>query len=111
MSNAWRPWRNDASYDPSSSEPAPNMGIAQRCAGASSGWARWVVTWLQRVLHRVGQFQAAVLLSLIYLVCWVPVGMLSRLRADWLRRRAPAGSAWRPRAERINQPDHVHQSF
>ena len=87
------------------------MTIAQRSTETLPGLARRVGASLRQLLHRIGQFQAAVLLSFIYLVCWVPVGMLSRLMADWLRRRAPAGSTWQPRAERINHPDHVHQSF
>jgi hypothetical protein len=66
---------------------------------------------LQPILHRVGQFQAAVVLSLIYLVCWVPVGLLSRGLADWLRWRAPARSNWWPRPARVNEPAHVREPF
>ena len=74
---------------------------------------QWRKTWVrvERGLRRVGEFQAVVLLSLIYLVCWAPVGMLSRMMADWLRWRAPAGSNWRPRAARLNEPNHVREPF
>ncbi|MBI3319162.1 MAG: hypothetical protein HYZ89_01040 [Candidatus Omnitrophica bacterium] len=64
-----------------------------------------------RVLRRVGHFQSTVLLSLIYLVCWLPVGLIARLSADWLNTRAPERSNWRLRAPRLNQPDHVRDPF
>ena len=70
-----------------------------------------IVAGVRQLLHRIGQFQSAVLLSLIYLVCWVPAGMLSRVMADWLRWRAPAGSNWRSRAARLNEPNHVREPF
>jgi hypothetical protein len=66
---------------------------------------------LRRILHRIGEWQAALLLSLIYVACWMPVGILSRLAADWLRRRAPARSNWWERPPRINRLDHVRDPF
>ena len=66
---------------------------------------------IRNMLHRIGRFQAALLLALIYGVLWLPVGIVSRLLADWLRRRPPAGSGWTPRAERLNHPSHLRDPF
>jgi hypothetical protein len=74
---------------------------------------RRVALWevLRRGLRRVGEFQSALLLSLFYLVCWVPVGLMSRVAADWLHRRMPERSNWWPRDRRMNQPAHVKEPF
>ena len=73
----------------------------------SSGW--W--SSIKRLLARIGHFQSLVLLTLLYLVVWLPAGLCSRLLADWLRLRAPAGTNWQPRAERINQPETMRDPF
>ncbi len=66
---------------------------------------------LRSFLHRIGKFQSALLLSLLYLVCWVPVGLVSRVAADWLHHRMPGRSNWWPRDRRVNQPAHVKEPF
>ena len=66
---------------------------------------------LRRGLRRVGEFQSALLLFLLYLVCWLPVGLVSRVAADWLHRRMPERSNWWPRDQRMNQPAHVKEPF
>lgn len=66
---------------------------------------------MRRVLLKVGHFQSSLLLCLIYLVLWVPVGLLSFLFADWLRRRRPAASAWLPRNPRLNLPEHAKEPY
>lgn len=48
-------------------------------------------------LRRVAEFQARLLLLLLYLGLVAPVGLLLRLVADPLGRRRPASSNWRPR--------------
>lgn len=65
----------------------------------------------QASMRRIGQFQSALLLSALYLVCWVPAGLLTRLFADWLRWRAPDRSSWWPRDPRVNHPSHVNEPF
>ena len=62
-------------------------------------------------LRRAGKVQAAVLLGLVYLLLWIPVGLVSRLFADWLRRRTPKGSLWWDRQARLNQPQHLKDPY
>ena len=66
---------------------------------------------LKRLLYRIGQFQSAVLLTVFYFLLWVPVGLLSQVLADWLRKRAPERSNWQARAERINLPESLREPF
>ena len=67
---------------------------------------------LKGLLRRIGAWQSALLLSVMYVVAWIPVGWATiLLGADWFRRRAPAGSAWRPRDPRVNDPRHVTEPF
>lgn len=66
---------------------------------------------VRRLLLKVGHFQSEVILSILYIVLWLPVGLLSRFSADWLRRRAPERSAWRPRDPRLNGREHVREAF
>ena len=47
-------------------------------------WARW-----KRVGHAIGNFQARVLLTVIYAVLVLPFGLAVRLLADPLRIRKP----------------------
>lgn len=66
---------------------------------------------LKRWLLRIGRFQSAVLLTLIYLLLWLPAGLLARLLADWLRLRSPAQTNWQPRPDRVNQPESIREQF
>ena len=77
----------------------------------SGGPGRRLWERVRAALLRVGRFQSALLLSLIYLVLWLPVGLLTRLLADWLRRRPPEGSAWQPRDPRLNGRKHAREPF
>lgn len=60
----------------------------------------WLVTcweaW-KRFSRRLADFQGRVLLTVLYLVLVVPVGLILRLVADPLRRRRPQTSNWTPR--------------
>ena len=56
-------------------------------------WEAWKV-----VAHAVGQVQARVVFSLLYIVLLGPVAMVMRLAADPLRHRHPPASNWRDRA-------------
>ena len=55
-------------------------------------WAGW-----KRFARRLADFQGRVLLTLLYVVLVVPVGLVLRLVADPLRRRQPRTSNWTPR--------------
>lgn len=66
---------------------------------------------ITRLLAFVGRCQSAFLLYLVYLVCWIPVGLLTRMLADWLHWRAPVRSNWWLRAPRMNDPSHVKDPF
>lgn len=61
------------------------------------GWLRRASAGWQRVARRIGEFQARVVLSALYIVLILPVGCGLRLLADPLRRRRPAATNWTPR--------------
>lgn len=63
------------------------------------------------LLRRIGKFQSTLFLTLLYFLLWLPAGMLARLGADWLHVKAPRQTHWWPRADRLNQPAHVHDPF
>lgn len=64
-----------------------------------------------RALRRIGRFQSSLLLTLVYGLVWLPVGLVARLAADWLHRRPPRDSCWSARAERLNRPEHLRDPF
>ena len=68
------------------------------------------MTW-KGILRRIGQFQSALLLSLLYLLLWVPVGLLCRVFSDWLHLRTPQRTNWWARPARVNDPAHVREPF
>ena len=61
--------------------------------------ARLMTLWQVwgRIARRLADFQGRALLTLLYIVLIVPVGLILRLVADPLRRRQPQGSNWTPR--------------
>ncbi len=62
-------------------------------------------------LEKVGHVQSTLLLSIVYLALWMPVGLIARISADWLRRRPPVRTQWWPRSSRLNDPRHVKEPF
>lgn len=72
---------------------------------------RWWWKLVGAVVASIGERLLAVLLYAIYLVCWMPVGLITRLTVDWLRRRAPERSNWWPRAPRVNDPRTVREQL
>ena len=66
---------------------------------------------LKRLFHAIGRLQSAIVFSVFYALCWVPVGLVTRLVADWLRFREPGDSNWSPRATRVNDPRHITDPF
>lgn len=68
--------------------------------------------FFKRLFHRIGQIQAMLLLSLLYLVLWFPVGLIVRMmKVDWLQRKAPPETCWWPRSERVNRPETLREAF
>ena len=63
------------------------------------------------ILKRIGRFQVAVLLSLVYLLLWFPIGLLTRFLADWLHFKPPAKTNWWVRSPRLNDPSHLKELF
>lgn len=60
------------------------------------GWQAWT-----RLAHKIGNFQARVLLTLLYVVVFFPFGMAVRLFADPLRiKKRP--QRWLDRPEQAN---------
>jgi hypothetical protein len=68
-----------------------------------SVWKSWV-----RVAHRIGNFQARVLLTILYAVVLLPFGICVRLFADPLRtRERPA--KWMSHARQIINMSWAHK--
>ncbi len=66
---------------------------------------------IEAVLKIVGRIQSAILLSVFYVVLWVPAGLISRILIDWLHWKAPSQSNWHARPDRINDPRHTQDPF
>ncbi len=60
------------------------------------GWQAWT-----RLAHKIGNFQARVLLTLLYVVVFLPFGIAIRLFADPLRIKKPP-QRWLDRPEQAN---------
>lgn len=67
--------------------------------------------FLKRLLTRIGHVQSLILLTVVYLVLWLPVGLVCRFSADWLRRKIPSGTNWWARDERVNRPETMREPF
>ena len=55
-------------------------------------WSAW-----KRIARRIGDFNGRDVLTLLYAVLVIPVGLILRQVADPLRRRRPQTSNWTPR--------------
>ena len=66
---------------------------------------------LFRLLRHVGECINGILLTLIYIILWLPVGVLTRLLVDWLQYKQPAQTAWCARPERLNDPGHLKEPY
>lgn len=69
------------------------------------------VVGIKDFLSKVGHFQRTLFACLLYFLLWVPMGMLTLLCSDWLGRRAPIRSNWRPRHPRVNDPSSVREPY
>jgi hypothetical protein len=65
-----------------------------------------------RVMEKVGNFQARLLLTVFYLVISAPFGIGVRLFSDRLRLRRPeSASAWVPREPRDTSLDNASRQY
>ncbi len=84
--------------------------LPRKCRGAGATrptlWDR-----LKKILLRIGAFQSMVFLSVLYLVLWLPAGLIARLFVDWLCVKAPKDTNWLPRPERVNRPETLREPF
>ena len=65
-----------------------------------------------RLGHALGWFNSRVLLTLMFALVFVPVGLVARLSgSDPLGRRRPKGSHWLPYGERFRDPKHYEHPF
>jgi Saxitoxin biosynthesis operon protein SxtJ len=68
--------------------------------------------WWWRVALAVGNFNARVLLTLIYVVAFVPLGLVWRIaRVDPLARRRRAESGWTPYPTRYQDANHYRRMY
>ncbi len=67
--------------------------------------------FLKRLLWRIGEIQSFLLLTLLYVVLWVPVGLVTRWTANWLRFKPPAQTNWQPRSDRVNRPGTLREPY
>ena len=67
-----------------------------------SAWNAW-----KQLARRIGEFNSRVVLTLLYAVLVVPVGLILRLVADPLRRRRPQTSNW---TQRVPAPATVDEA-
>ena len=66
----------------------------------------WLDRWMA-LLHRIGNVQAWLLLSLAYLVLFLPMGLIYRLLHDPLRLRRKPESNWQPVTRQHDRLDHA----
>jgi len=66
---------------------------------------------LRPILMRIGHFQSTVLLTIIYVLLWLPVGIVTWLCADWLHRRPMPESGWFPRPVHWDSPEQLREPF
>lgn len=62
-------------------------------------WARWQV-----IAHKIGNFQARVLLSVFYFVVLGPFALVARMFSDPLHLKERPETGWLPRALADNEP-------
>lgn len=83
---------------PSAGEPA--AGLLRRA------WERW-----KRIAHAIGVFQTRLIMSLLYFVIVLPLGLVVRVVGDPLGLRKPAGSNWQRLEPHPRSLESAHQQF
>jgi hypothetical protein len=73
---------------------------------------RWPRIWWWRLARRVGDFNARVLLTIMFGVVFVPVGIVWRLTGkDPLARRKAAGGGWLAYPSRYRDRQHFSRMY
>lgn len=69
--------------------------------------------WWMQLAHALGWINARIVLSAIFFLVFMPVGLIARLVGwDPLRRRWPSGqSGWVPYPERHQDPTHYERMY
>jgi hypothetical protein len=101
-------WR----HHPARAAVAASFGGLLMVAGAVAPAAlKWPRIWWWRVTLAIGGFNARVLLTIIFAVLFVPLGLFWRLtgKDPLVRRRGAAG--WMPYPARYRDPHHYQRMF
>lgn len=79
--------------------------IVRPCAlrGIAAGWGR--------IGHALGWFNSRVLLTVMFAVVFIPIGLIGRLFGADLLRRRPAASGWSPCSARLRERKHFERLF
>ena len=73
---------------------------------------KWPRVWWWRASRRVGDFNARVLLTVMFAVIFVPVGLIWRLTGkDPLARRRAAHAGWVPYPSRYRDREHFSRMY
>jgi hypothetical protein len=73
---------------------------------------KWPHVWWWRVARVIGDFNARVLLTVMFVVVFVPVGFIWRLtRKDPLARRRSASPGWSPYPDRYRDRRHYLRMY
>ena len=73
---------------------------------------KWPNLWWWRVARVIGDFNARVLLTVMFVVVFVPIGLLWRLtHKDPLARRRTASPGWSPYPNRYRDPRHYQRMY
>ena len=89
------------------------IGLALVLLGAVAPDAlKWPRVWWWRAARRVGDFNARVLLTVMFAVIFVPVGLIWRLTGkDPLARRRAAHAGWVPSPSRYRDREHFSRMY
>jgi putative exporter of polyketide antibiotics len=89
------------------------IGVALVVVGAVAPAAlKWPRVWWWRVARRVGDFNARVILTVMFAAVFVPVGLIWRVTGkDPLARRRTTGSGWLPYPSRYRDRQHFSRMY
>jgi hypothetical protein len=107
-------WRFEVRHQPLIASLLGAMALAVGGAGLlRPSWVRPVFSGWMRLAHPVGQIVSRVLVGVVFVGVFVPVGVLFRLLgrdALALRRRAGASTYWQPRTTPSDPRSYLRQS-
>jgi hypothetical protein len=77
---------------------------------AQGFWRRAWEGW-KRLAHKIGVFNTRVIMSLLYFVIVLPMGLVFRLVSDPLHLKEPKDSNWLPLPHHDHAIEQVRQQF